>query len=373
MSCILCKKTLHNKVYHLSNMPSLVQNMPRIENLYLDKPIDLDLYQCDGCGLVQFDCEPVYYYKNVIRAVGLSDTMRKLRHDQYLELFDNYHLNGKKVWEVGCGGGEFLQLWDEFDVKAYGVEHSEELVKTACNKGLNVAQGFVDSYYCDPNGPFDVFVSFNYLEHQPDPSGMVSGIYNNLTDEGIGLVTVPSFEYFIEKASYYEFMRDHIAYYTEDALANLFQLNGFRVLSISRFNGDTTQIIVQKRKKIELPDFDRQKMNLENELNEFVKIHKDIRNVAVWGASHQALTLLATLKRNFDIKFIIDSSPIKTGCYSPVSHIQIKLPDVITIDTPELIIIMAPAFSNEIAYQIRSLTNKVKYILAIKDDKILYM
>ena len=91
------------------------------------------------------------------------------------------------------------------------------------------------------------------------------------------------------------------------------------------------------------------------------------------GASHQALTLLATLKREFDINYIIDSSPKKTDCYSPVSHIQIKLPDIITSDAPELIIIMAPAFSNEITKQIHSLTNKVKYILAIKDDKILYM
>lgn len=373
MPCILCKGNLHNKIFHLSNMPSLVQNMPRSENLDKDKPIDLDLYQCDGCGLVQFSCAPVYYYKDVIRAVGLSDTMKKLRISQYQELYDRYNLLGKKIWEVGCGGGEFLQLWKEFDVDIYGIENNDNLVRESCKKGLKVSCGFVDADYRDPDGPFDVFVSFNYLEHQPDPSGMVSGIYNNLTDEGIGLVTVPSFEYFIEKASYYEFMRDHIAYYTEEALTNLFQLNGFRVLSISRFNGDTTQIIVQKRKKIALPDFDGQKMNIERELNTFVKSHKDIRNIAVWGASHQALTLLATLKREFDINYIIDSSPKKTDCYSPVSHIQIKLPDIITSDAPELIIIMAPAFSNEITKQIRSLTNKVKYILAIKDDKILYM
>ena len=335
--------------------------------------LELNLYQCDCCGLVQFDCEPVYYYRDVIRAVGLSDTMIKLRHNQYQDLFDTYNLSGKKIWEVGCGGGEFLQLWDEFDVATYGVENNDCLVKRACEKGLNVSKGFVDSDYFDENGPFDVFVSFNYLEHQPNPSEMVRGIYNNLVDEGIGLVTVPSFEYFMEKASYYEFMRDHIAYYTEDALANLFQLNGFRVLSISRFNGDTTQVIVQKRKKLILPDFDKQKKNIESELNAFVAKHDDIHGIAIWGASHQALTLLATLKIDFSIKYIIDSSPIKTGCYSPVSHFQIKLPDIIIKDPPELIIIMAPAFSKEITEQIRLLTDSVKYILAIKDDKILYM
>ena len=39
----------------------------------------LHLRQCSGCGLVQFDCEPVAYYRDVIRAGGGSSTMRELR------------------------------------------------------------------------------------------------------------------------------------------------------------------------------------------------------------------------------------------------------------------------------------------------------
>ena len=40
-----------------------------------DKGLTLDLCQCSGCGLVQFDCEPVDYYRDVIRAGGYSTTM----------------------------------------------------------------------------------------------------------------------------------------------------------------------------------------------------------------------------------------------------------------------------------------------------------
>lgn len=371
--CIICNHKLNNVIFSMQNMPSLVQNMPKIDEINSDYGMKLDLYECSYCGLIQFDCEPVYYYKDVIRAVGLSDTMKKLRHDQYQVFFDLFNLKGKKVWEVGCGGGEFLELWKEFDVDIFGVENNENLVKKACEKELSVTQGFVNRDYQDVNGPFDAFVSFNYLEHQPDPTSMINGIYNNLKPGGVGLVTVPSFEYFIEKASYYEFMRDHIAYYTEGALSNLFLQNGFEVLSTSRFNGDTTQIIVRKRIPIQLPDFEGQKREIENKLNTYVNKHADIKRVVVWGASHQALTMLATLQLEFSICYVVDSSPLKQGFYTPVSHLEIKAPNAIVDTSPDLIIVMAPAFSEEIANQVRKISKSVNHILAIKDDKVMEM
>ena len=370
-SCVLCGRKLKNQIFQMENMPSKVQHLLKEDELSQDAGVSLHLFECEGCGLVQFDCPPVSYYKDVIRATGLSETMKKLRIEQYQRLIDRYGLKGKKIWEVGCGGGEFLCLWENLSVSYYGVEHDSALIERAKQSGLLANQGFVDAGYIDPNGPFDVFVSFNYLEHQPDPRGMVEGIYNNLKEDAIGLVTVPSFEYFMEKSSYYEFMRDHIVYYTEDALGNLFRLSGFEVCEINRFNGDTTEIIVRKRKKLQLPDFNGQRDYISGTLNEFVKSHADIRRIAVWGASHQGLTMLATLKLQFEVNYIIDSSPIKWDRYSTVSHLKIVQPEYAYEDKPDLIIIMAPAFSIEIAEQIKTHCKEVKYILAVKDDMVL--
>ena len=371
--CIICKRLLKNKIFTMDNMPSRVQFLPVENELADDTGMQLNLYQCDYCGLIQFDCSPVYYYRDVIRAVGLSKTLKELRIRQYRNLIDKYELSGRKVWEVGCGGGEFLALWDGLGVSGYGVEHNDVLLQKATENGLNVHKGFVDRNYIDPNGPFDAFVSFNYLEHQPDPVSMVEGIYNNLKEGGIGLLTVPSFEYFIEKASYYEFMRDHIAYYTERALQNLFLMNGFDVCEISRFNGDTTEIIVRKRKPVVLPDFEGQRINIGQKLNSFVKSHNDIEKIAVWGASHQGLTMMATLELEFKPKYIIDSSPLKWNAYSTVSHLAIVDPQRAYADKPDLIIIMAPAFSEEIAKQILDNVPDMKYILAVKDDEVLVL
>ena len=369
-NCILCNKKLNNKIYSLKNMPAFVQNMADSPDSK-DDSVDLDLYECDSCSLIQFSCEPVYYYKDVIRAVGLSDTLTRLRTEQYNYLYNKFDLKDKKIWEVGCGGGEFLSLWNQFEVLPYGVENNELLVDKAQKENLNVIKGYVDEDYIDTNGPFDAFTSFNYLEHQPKPSEWVKGIYNNLNDGAVGLLTVPSFEYFIEKASYYEFMRDHIAYYSETALKNLFLLNGFDVIEIGRFNGDTTYIIVQKRKHASIPDFDKQKKYLENRINEFAESN-NIKRMCVWGASHQAFTLLATLNLKFDLSYIIDSSPIKWDKYSPVSHLRIVSPEHFYNDeNEENVLIMAPAFSYEIFNNIKANKKTFNQIIAVKDDDII--
>lgn len=368
--CILCRKGLKHSLYSMSNMPDRVQRMERRYSMLENDNIELTLYQCGGCGLVQFDCDAVEYYRDVIRAGRVSDELRRLRAGQYQYLIDKYGLQNKRVWEVGCGAGEFLHIWKDFPVESFGIENDPELVGKACAEDLHVIQGFVGDEYIDPRGPFDCFVSFNYLEHQPDPCGMVSCIYNNLAEGGIGLVTVPSFEFFMEAASYYEFMRDHIAYYTEGALTRLFELNGFDVLEVSRFNGDTTQMIVKKRAMLQFPDFDGQKNRIEKTLNTFITEH-NIEDVVVWGASHQGLTMMATLSFAKPIKYVVDSASFKWDCYTPVSHLRIKKPEALITDNIDLIIIMAPAFSDEIANSIRTNYTNVKYILAIKDGEVI--
>ena len=368
-NCILCNKKLNKKIFSLKNMPAFVQNMA--DHPDDNDSIDLDLYECDACSLIQFNCDPVFYYKDVIRAVGLSETLRKLRTEQYEYLYNRFKLKGKKIWEVGCGGGEFLNLWNQFEVAPFGVENSEKLVNKALDENLKVVRGYVDETYLDPNGPFDAFTSFNFLEHQPRPSEWVRGIYNNLNEGAIGLLTVPSFEYFIEKASYYEFMRDHIAYYTETSLKNLFLLNGFDMLEIGRFNGDTTYIIVQKRKSVIIPDFDKQRNYLEKRINEYAR-EKNISHMCVWGASHQAFTLLATLGLEFDLSYIVDSSPFKWNKYSPVSHLKIVSPESFYNDEKEEdVLIMAPAFSYEIYNNIKANKRSINNVIAVKDDDII--
>ena len=64
--CIACGAPLwETPLLTLDNMPASAQHMPDAEHVGADKGLTLDLCQCSGCGLVQFDCEPAESSTNI--------------------------------------------------------------------------------------------------------------------------------------------------------------------------------------------------------------------------------------------------------------------------------------------------------------------
>ncbi|RGY99923.1 class I SAM-dependent methyltransferase [Clostridium sp. AM58-1XD] len=374
--CIACGGALFDEpLMRLDSMPSSAQNIPDEAEVKADEGISLELCQCSECGLVQFDCEPVDYYRDVIRAGGFSTTMVNLRREQYRHLIETYHLEGKRFIEVGCGRGEFLSVLTEFPVKAYGIEHKKELVQIAREQGLNVTEGFTEYGNGTIEGAaFDCFLSFNFLEHQPCPNTMLQAIYNSLSEGGMGLVTVPSLEYILQYDGYYELIRDHIAYYTFESLRNLMENNGFEVLEEEMVNRDTISMIVGKapEKRQENPGgrpyitgghkvtrlnaagLKKSREVISEEVNGLIdSLHGDGRTAAIWGASHQGFTLAATTKLGEKVAYIIDSAPFKQGRFAPASHIKIVPPDHWKEEPVDAILIVAPGYTDEIAGIIR--------------------
>ena len=354
--CIACGAPLwETPLLTLDNMPASAQHMPDEQGVKEDQGLTLDLCQCTGCGLVQFDCDPVDYYRDVIRAGGYSKTMVDLRRYQYKHLIDTYHLEGKRFIEVGCGQGEFLKVLSEFPVEAHGIEHDAHLVELAREQGLNVTQGFTETEdTCFPGGLYDVFLSFNFLEHQPDPGAMLRAIYHNLEDDGVGLITVPSFEYIMDHSCYYELIRDHLAYYTFDTLISLLERNGFQVEECEVVNRDTLSVIVKKRPQMETDNLLDCYVGLKREMDTYLKyLEAWDKKAAIWGASHQGFTLASTTKLGKKAQYIIDSAPFKQGKFAPASHLPIVAPDYFYDHKVDAIVITAPGYTDEIAASIR--------------------
>ena len=371
--CIACGAPLwETPLLTLDNMPASAQHMPDAQGVKEDRGLTLDLCQCMGCGLVQFDCEPVDYYRDVIRAGGFSKTMVELRRYQYKHLIDSYHLEGKKFIEVGCGQGEFLKVLSEFPVEVHGIEHDPHLVELARAQGLDVTEGFTeteDTRFAD--GLYDVFLSFNFLEHQPDPGTMLQAIYRNLEDDAMGLITVPSFEYIMDHNSYYELIRDHLAYYTFETLTPLLERNGFQVEECEVINRDTLSVIVRKRPQMDTENLLECYVNLKREMETYMKyLDAWDKKVAIWGASHQGFTLAATTKLGEKARYIIDSAPFKQGKFAPASHLPIVGPDHFHEHPVDAIIITAPGYTDEIAASIRQKFGTAVEIRAMRSNHL---
>lgn len=372
--CIICGEPLGEDSFLMmcSQMPAGAQDIPLKNALDKDSGIDLRLCQCTCCGLVQFDCEPVPYYRDVIRASSYSSTMAQLRQKQFSHFIELCGLKKKKIIEIGCGQGEFLSILEKFPVEAFGIENKLDLVLLARSSGLRVSQGFAESSDTTITGaPYDAFLSINFLEHQPNPNGMLRCIYNNLTKDGVGLITVPNLDYILACDRFYELLRDHIANYSMETLEFLLNRNGFVVLEKTVVNRDTLSVIVKKRPKIDIDGLKNNYDLLKNQMTDFVnqRIARG-EKIAIWGASHQGFTAISTSGVGEGISYIIDSAPFKQGRFSPASHVPIVAPDYFLEEPVDCILIIAPSFTDEITGIIRERFGEVVELATLKSERI---
>jgi SAM-dependent methyltransferase len=331
-------------------MPKAAQFLPDKGGLNKDEGVSLEVCQCSGCGLVQLSNEPVTYYRDVVRAAGISEEMKGFRKKEFGAFARKFSLKGKKVIEVGCGGGEYLSIIRQFGVKAYGLEHSKELVAYCLKNGLKVSQGFIGNSRRKLNhAPFDAFFMLNFLEHLPDPNAALRGIYDNLADDAVGLVEVPNFDMILRKKLFSEFTTDHQLYFTAQTLNTALSINGFEIIdSGAAWHEYIIFAIVRKKQKLEITHFYKYQAQLKNEIEKYIRRFKHGR-VAIWGAGHQALAAISLLNLSGKIRYVIDSAPFKQGKYTPATHLPILSPEALRSDPVDAVIVMAAGYSDEVA------------------------
>jgi len=152
--------------------------------------------------------------------------MNKLKKEEYpKEYYDNYFKNsegyrlhyseldyyplwkravricGNKIFEIGCGSGQFANMVSDAKKEYFGFDISSEAISIATSLKLPYTQFAVRSFedYIAYPGGFDTYVAFEVLEHVKDGQGLLMRI-----PEGkMVIFTVPNFDY-----------RSHVRYFT---------------------------------------------------------------------------------------------------------------------------------------------------------------
>ena len=271
-ACRVCGELLFEEpLLHYYNMPGSAQDFADAGSLEHETGVDLTVRQCAGCGLVQLDSDPVAYYREVIRAAGVSEVVRNSKTQQFNDFIRTHSLQGKKIVEIGCGRGEFLSLLGPLDVSAYGLEDSDASVAQCVKQGLRVSQGYLDGTTVLADGPFDAFLLLMFLEHMPDLNAALKGLHRNLVDRAVGLIEVPNFDMVLRNNLFSEFISDHLFYFTSDTLGTTLSLNGFEVVECGESRNDyVLSAVVRKRGKLDITRFRDYQTRIAAELNEYI-------------------------------------------------------------------------------------------------------
>ncbi|HPS21086.1 MAG TPA: methyltransferase domain-containing protein [Candidatus Omnitrophota bacterium] len=342
--CRLCGCALFDKpVLELSGMPSAAQYFPLENEFATDKGIQLNIYQCSRCGLIQLRIEPVSYYREVITAASFSEKTRATRFGQIRKVVEEYGLDGKKVLDIGTGKGDMLDVLKEAGLVPYGLEASADSVAAGLSAGRNMIKGYLGAMCSVPGGPFDMFICLNYLEHLPDPDDIIKKMYNNTVCGAVGYVTVPNVEYLLKSKCHYEFVADHLSYFAKRTLTYAFERNGFDVIECGTINEDNDiAVTVRKKKPVDIAGDYVEVGRLIRNLRDIVAGYKEKnKKVAVWGAGHRTLALLA-LSGLDTIEYVIDSAKFKQGRFTPILHRKIVSPETLRSEKVDLVIVMVP-------------------------------
>jgi len=342
--CRLCAGALFpESILKLNGIPKAAQYFPREEEFAQDQGIVLSICQCSVCGLVQLDSAPVDYFREVITAASFSEKTRATRLSQMRAFVERCGLEGKKILDIGSGKGHMLDVLKEVGCRAFGLEASAESVDQARSVGREMIKGYIEDIETLDNEPFDGFISLNYLEHLPAPGAVIQKIYQHTTPEAVGYVTVPSLDFLLRTRCFYEFVADHLSYFTSQTLTHAFERNGFEVLECTAINEDNDiAAIVKKKTALDISGDYREVEELVQDLRRIIDDYRARgKKVAVWGAGHRTLALLALTKRD-DIRYVVDSAKFKQGRFTPVLHLRIVAPEYLKKEKVDLVLVMVP-------------------------------
>ncbi len=100
-----------------------------------------------------------------------------------------------KLFDIGCGSGNFLLLARKRGFEVYGMEAVKDAVEIAKEKfGLNVVQA--SSFEELPEefkGPYNIITAFEVLEHLDNPLKFLQDVYSMLEEKGFLLLSCSSF------------------------------------------------------------------------------------------------------------------------------------------------------------------------------------
>jgi SAM-dependent methyltransferase len=194
-----------------------------------------NIVQCNNCGQIYTNPFPTTL-KNVADIYNGDYLIKKNKKEQlkYMKyarfnLNDFTDLDGKRMLDIGPGGGETLVIGKQSGAEVCGFE-----INPVLSSHLR-AQGF--TIYNDinkiPNDFFDYITMTMVLEHIPDPYAYLIAVKSKLKENGKLRINVPDFNSIprkLFKKYWSAFCPDqHLWFFTENSLSLLLQKVGYKI------------------------------------------------------------------------------------------------------------------------------------------------
>lgn len=160
--------------------------------------------------------------------------MYQERASYILNVIKEFEVGNRSLLEIGAGNGEFALALLEQDANCFDriVLCEPQPIKVKHSKVSIVNDSIQDGTF---SGNFDLVVSFEVLEHIPDPTTFLLQARELLAERGVLVLSTPnekSLEMRLLKALSSNISFDHVRFYNPHSVSILLERFGFDVLQI---------------------------------------------------------------------------------------------------------------------------------------------
>ncbi|MEM9565494.1 MAG: class I SAM-dependent methyltransferase [Actinomycetota bacterium] len=344
----------------------------------------LEVAFCEECSLVQIteDVDPEkLFVDNYLYFSSFSDHLLRHSRDHALGLIESRGLDENSfVVEIASNDGYLLKNFVEHGVPVLGMDPAPDQAEKANEIGVPTRAEFFTLESATAlraeKGPADVIIANNVMAHIPDIGDFVAGMAHLLADDGVITVENPSVGELIARCAFDTIYHEHYFYHSCLSVDAQMRRNGLFLNDVEYFadlHGGTNRWWIGKT---EAPterltatlaeeratglgefsyyaDFGERVEQLREDLMKIInEARAEGKTVAAYGAAAKGATMLNVMGITSDlVPYVVDRNVHKQGRYMPGTHQIIKDPSVLTEDPPDVLLLLAWNFAEEIMAQ----------------------
>lgn len=241
VACNLCGST-DSKVLYPSTLPDGLDrgNVERFRCTSSGYGKHNTIVKCQNCGLVYVNPHReanaiLHDYEEVVDELYLEEREgRVLTFRRNLRPLEELMPpeRRRRLLDVGCYIGVFLEIAQERGWEAWGVEPSHWAAREARRRGLRVIEGTLDDVYLADEF-FDVITMWDVIEHLTNPLGDLRKSYRLLKKGGLICIHTINIESLLARLMGRHWpwlMEMHLYYFSPRTLAAMLRKAGFTVV-----------------------------------------------------------------------------------------------------------------------------------------------
>jgi hypothetical protein len=289
---------------------------------------------------------------------------------------------GKKVIEIASNDGTYIKNFLDFGAEVLGIEPSLNVAKVAELRGVQTIVEFFSRSLAQElkkSGTLpDLIIGCNVLAHVPSIRDFLSGVSELLNESGVAIFEFPHATRMVEEVKFDTIYHEHYSYLNLTPLTLLCSELGLKIFDVEthELHGGSLRIFLcsmnsareitpnVKRildyERVWSPtsnlvriDFQQKTDKLLLEFKNKLKLYQNKGfRVVIFGAAAKGSTLLNVARIDSHlIAAAVDSSHAKQNKFIPGSGIEIFSPQHLLNLRPDVIVVLAWNFAEEIMSQ----------------------